>query len=145
MYQLVESDRLDCMHPRMILFAVLASVLSAQPKGKQQAPEFLGPCSDLVCEVEHDWARNNYLISGLANAVPEDKYGSKPTPAQQSFGERVMHAAEINLMLLQALGAKTPAPMIDVKVTTKAAAIAALDRVGFYGSAVIKELGEQAL
>jgi len=138
------------MNQRMILplVSLLASVLSAQSAAKQQdrqAPEFLGPCSDLVCEIEHDWSRNNVLIDGLANAMPEEKYGFKPTPAQQSFGERVLHAAEVNLMLLQALGAKTPAPSIDLKVTSKAATMAALERVGSYGVAVIKELGEEGL
>ena len=130
------------------LVPLLASVLYAQSAAKQpdrQAPEFLGPCADLVCEVEHDWSRNNVLIDGLANAMPEEKYGFKPTPAQQSFGERVLHAAEVNLMLLQALGAKTPAPSIDLKVTSKAATMAALERVGSYGVAVIKELGEEGL
>ena len=138
------------MDQRMILplIPLLASVLYAQSAAKQQerqAPEFLGPCSDLVCEIEHDGSRNNVLIDGLANAMPEEKYGFKPTPAQQSFGERVLHAAEVNLMLLQALGAKTPAPSIDMKVTSKAATMAALERVGSYGLAVIKELGEEGL
>ena len=138
------------MDQRMILPLVplLASVLYAQSAAKQQdrqTPEFLGPCSDLVCEIEHDWSRNNVLIDGLASAMPEEKYGFKPTPAQQSFGERVLHAAEVNLMLLQALGAKTPAPSIDMKVTSKAATTAALERVGAYGVAVIKELGEEGL
>jgi len=138
------------MGQRMILPLVplLASVLYAQSAAKQQdrqAPEFLGPCSDLACEIEHDWSRNNVLIDGLANAMPEEKYGFKPTPAQQSFGERVLHAAEVNRMLLQALGAKTPPPSIDMKVTSKAATMAALERVGSYGVAVIKELGEEGL
>jgi len=138
------------MNQRMILplVSLLASVLSAQSAAKQQdrqAPEFLGPCSDLVCEIEHDWSRNNVLIDGLASAMPEEKYKFKPTPAQQSFGERVLHAAEVNLMLLQALGAKTPAPSIDPKVTSKAATMAALERVGSYGVAVIKELDEDSL
>jgi len=138
------------MDRRMILPLVplLAAGLFAQSAAKQQdrpMPEFLGPCSDLVCEIEHDWSRNNVLIDGLANAVPEEKYGFKPTPAQQSFGERVLHAAEVNLMLLQALGAKTPVPSIDMKVTSKAATTAALERVGAYGVAVIQELGEEGL
>jgi len=130
------------------LVPLLAAGLFAQSAAKQQdrpMPEFLGPCSDVVCEIEHDWSRNNVLIDGLANAVPEEKYGFKPTPAQQSFGERVLHAAEVNLMLLQALGAKTPVPSIDMKVTSKAATTAALERVGAYGVAVIQELGEEGL
>ena len=147
-----ESGRLGSMNDRnaLLVFLLFASLLSAQtPAGKQpprqEAPAFLGPCSNLVCEVENDWSRNNYLIYGLANAMPEDKFGYKPTPAQQTFGERVLHAAQVNLLLLQALGAKTPAPAIGVNATSKAASMDALQRVGDYGVAVIKELGEAGL
>lgn len=77
--------------------------------------------------------------------MPEDKYSYKPTPAEQSFGERVLHVAQVNLMPLQAFGAETPVPAIDMNSTSKAAAVAALERVGEYGVAVIKELGEPGL
>jgi uncharacterized damage-inducible protein DinB len=128
-------------------FLLFASLLSAQtPAAKPpQQPAFMGPCANLVCEVENDWSRNNVMINGLAAAMPEDKFNYKPTPAQQSFGERVLHVAQINLMLLQALGAKTPAPAVDTNATSKAASMAALQRVGEYGVAVIRELGEQGL
>jgi len=105
----------------------------------------MGPCANLVCEVQNDWSRNNVMIYGLAGAMPEDKFTYKPTSAQQSFGERVLHAAQINLMLLKGLGAKAPAPTIDEHATSKAASMAALQTVGEYGTAVIKELGEQGL
>ena len=105
----------------------------------------MGPCSNLACEMENDWSRNNVMVYGLANAMPEDKYSYKPTPAQQTFGERVMHVAQINVLLLQALGAKAPAPAIDFNATSKGPAMAALQRVGEYGVAVIKEFGDQGL
>ncbi len=57
----------------------------------------------------------------------------------------MLHVAQVNLMLLQALGAKTPAPNVDANATSKAASMAALQRVGDYGVAVIKELGAQGL
>ena len=128
-------------------FLVFASLLSAQtPAARpQQQPAFMGPCANLVCEIQNDWSRNNVMIYGLAGAMPEDKFNYKPTPAQQSFGERVLHVAQINVMLLQALGAKTPAPAVDANATSKAASMAAVQRVGEYGVAVIKELGEQGL
>jgi uncharacterized damage-inducible protein DinB len=135
--------------PGLLFLALLPGLLAAQaPAGKQQdkqTPAFFGACSNLACEIEHDWSRNNVVLYGLANAVPEDKYSFKPTPAQQTFGERVLHAAQINLLLLQGLGAKTPAPTIDMQDSSKKAAMAALERVGFYGVAVIQELGDQGL
>jgi uncharacterized damage-inducible protein DinB len=131
--------------PGFLLFASLLSAQTPAAKPQQQLPAFMGPCANLVCEVENDWSRNNVMIYGLAAAMPEDKFNYKPTPAQQSLGERVLHVAQVNLMLLQALGAKTPAPTIDTNATSKAASMAALQRVGEYGVAVIKELGEQGL
>jgi hypothetical protein len=143
-------------HRKILLaFPLCVSLLSAQapsapappakPQQERQVPAFMGPCSDLTCEVEHDWSRNNLMIYGMANAMPEDKFAFKPTPAQQSFGERVLHVAQVNLMLLQALGAKTPAPTIDMTATSKAASLAAVQKVGDYGVAVIKELGDQGI
>ena len=57
-----------------------------------------------------DWASQKDTIVKIANAMPEDKFGFKPTPAQRSFGEQVLHIAQVNNMLLAALGGKTPAP-----------------------------------
>ena len=117
----------------LLVFLLFASFLNAQtPAAEQQpkqVPAFMGPCSNLVCEVENDWSRNNVMLYGLANSMPEDKFGYKPTPAQQTFGERVLHVAQVNLMLLQALGAKTPMPVIDMNAISKAASMDALQRV----------------
>jgi uncharacterized damage-inducible protein DinB len=126
---------------------LLAVSVSAQTSAarQQQPPAFMGPCANLTCEIENDWSRNNVMLYGLADAMPEDKFNYKPTPAEQSFGERVLHAAQVNLMLLQALGAKTSAPAVDTNATSKAASMAALQRVGEYGVAVIREFGEQGL
>src|SRR4051812_43521458 len=123
---------------------LMSSLLKAQPPAAQP-PAFMGPCANLLCEIENDWSRNNAMIQGLAAAMPDDKFTFKPTPAQQSFGERVLHVVQVNLLLLQALGAKAPAPTVDATATSKAASMAALQRVGEYGVAVIRELGEKGL
>ncbi len=130
--------------PGLLLFAFSLSgqTPAARP---QQPPAFMGSCANLTCEVENDWSRNNFMMYGLAGAMPEDKFDYKPTPAQQSFGERVLHVAQVNLMLLQALGAKTPAPAVDANATSKTPSMAALQRVGEYGVAIIRELGERGL
>ena len=117
----------------------------AQQPAAQSPPSFMGPCSTLSCEIQNDWTRNNVLVYGLASAMPEDKYGFKPTPEEQALGERVLHVAQINVALLQGLGAKTPPPALDPKATSKAQAMAALQKVGEYGIAVIKEFTDQQL
>ena len=122
-----------------------SAALAQQPPAAQNLPSFMGPCSTLSCEIQNDWTRNNVLVYGLAGAVPEDKYGFRPVPEEQTFGERVLHVAQINVSLLQTLGAKTPPPPIDPKATSKAEAMAALQKVGEYGIAVIKEFSDQQL
>jgi len=116
-----------------------------QPSAAQPLPSFMGPCSNLSCEIQNDWTRNNVMVYGLAGAMPEDKYGFKPVPEEQSFGERVLHVAQVNVSLLQGLGAKTPPPAIDPKATSKAQAMAAVQKAGDYGIAVIKEFSDQQL
>ena len=111
----------------------------------QQRPNFMGSCANLSCDIQNDWLRNNYLATSVAGAMPEDKYSFKPTPAQQSFGERVVHIASVNVDMMKLLGGKTPAPAIDEKATSKAAAMAALQKAGDYGLAVLKEFSDQQL
>lgn len=86
--------------PGILLFASLLNAQTPAARPPQQLPAFMGPCANLVCEIQNDWSRNNVMIYGLAGAMPEDKFNYKPTPAQQSFGERVLHVAQINVMLL---------------------------------------------
>ena len=129
----------------MIAGLAMAQAQGPQARAVQPPPSFMGPCSNLSCEIQNDWTRNNVLLALLAGAMPEDKYGFKPVPEEQSFGERVLHVAQVNVSLLQGLGAKTPPPTIDPKATSKAEAMAALQKAGEYGIAVIKEFSDQQL
>lgn len=105
-----------------------------------------GPgCTTLACDTQADFDRTRATITGIANAMPEDKFGFKPTPAQRSFGEQVMHIATIDVALLGTLGAKTPAPMLNAKATTKADVMAELQKSYDYGAAVIKEFSDAQL
>jgi len=121
--------------------ALLAVAASAQAQGRGGAPA----CATVACDVVGDWGRTYALLIGEAEAMPEDKYGFKPTPPQQSFGERLMHVAGIDLKLVSTLGGKTAAPMINMKATTKAEILAALRQVNDYGAGVLKEFNDQQL
>lgn len=105
-----------------------------------------GPgCTTLACDTQADFDRTRATITGIVNAMPDDKFGYKPTPAQRSFAEQVMHIATIDVALLGTLGAKTPAPMLNAKATTKAEVMAELQKSYDYGAAVIKEFGDAQL
>jgi len=92
-----------------------------------------------------DWASQKDTIVKIANAMPEDKFGFKATPAQRSFGEQVLHIAQVNVMLLGALGGKTPAPMINMKASGKAEIVKAVADSFDYGTAVVKEFDNKTI
>jgi uncharacterized damage-inducible protein DinB len=102
-------------------------------------------CTNLACDVQADWARSTRLLLTTAEAMPEDKWGYKSTPAQRSFGEQVMHIVGVDQKLLAALGGKTPAPQINTTATSKADVVAALRQSLEYGAALIKEFDDQGL
>jgi uncharacterized damage-inducible protein DinB len=102
-------------------------------------------CTNLACDVQADWARSMRLLITTAEAMPEDKWTYKSTPAQRNYGEQVMHIVQIDQKLLAGLGGKTPAPQINLKATSKADVVAALRQSLEYGQAVIKEFDDQGL
>jgi uncharacterized damage-inducible protein DinB len=113
-----------------------------QGRGRGPAPQ---ACTTVACDVQADWEFNRQGFVGIVNAMPDDKFGFKPTPAQESFAERVMHVVNIDIKLISTLGGKTPAPTVNAKATSKADVIAALNTSMDYGAAVLKEFNDQQL
>ena len=118
-------------------------------QGRQGGGGGRGPaapaCTTLACDVQADWDRLKEQIINAADAMPEDKWDFKPTPAQQTFGERVMHIVTTDAALLRTLGGKTPAPMINAQAKTKADVMAALRQSYDYSSTLLKEFTDQQL
>src|SRR5574341_1132561 len=95
----------------VVLGTILLGIGAAHPMAQGgQGGRGRGPaapaCTTVACDVQGDWERNRGLLVGIAEAMPEDKFGFKPTPAQQSFGERIIHVAGIDVKLLGTLGGK---------------------------------------
>jgi uncharacterized damage-inducible protein DinB len=122
------------------VIGVLLAASSAMAQGRG-APA----CTTVACDVQADWAGNTNGLIGIANAMPENEFGFKPTPAQESFAERLMHVVNIDIKLLSSLGGKTPAPAINAKASSKADVLAALKEWDAYGAAVLKEFNDQQL
>ncbi len=116
-------------------------VLTGAAQGRGQAPSI----TTLAGDVQADWAGQKEQFINAADAMPDDKFGFKSTPAQRSYGEQVMHVVEANGFLLGTLGAKTPAPSINMKATSKADIMAAARQSFEYGEAVLKEFNDQQL
>jgi uncharacterized damage-inducible protein DinB len=102
-------------------------------------------CTNLACDVQADWARSMRLLITTAEAMPEDKWTFKTTPAQRSFGEHVMHIVQVDSKLFGGLGGKTAAPQINYNATSKADVLAALRQSLEYGQALVKEFDDQGL
>jgi len=113
-----------------------------QGRGRGPAPQ---ACTTVACDVQADWEFNRQGFVGIVNAMPDDKFGFKPTPAQESFAERVMHVVNIDIKLISTLGGKTPAPAVNAKAASKADVIAALNTSMDYGAATLKEFNDQQL
>jgi uncharacterized damage-inducible protein DinB len=124
------------------LLATTAGAQAPQGRGGGRGPA-APAITTLGGDIQADWARTRSLITDIVGAMPDDKFSFKPTPAQQTFAERVLHVATTDLFILQALGGKTPAPTINQKAATKAELLAALKQTFDYGDAVIKEFNDQ--
>ena len=129
----------------MGMACLLATTASAQaPQGRAGGRGPAAPAiTNLAGDIQADWARTRNLLTGIVEAMPDDKFSFKPTPAQQTFAERVLHVATTDLFILPTLGGKTPPPMINAKAATKAELLAALKQTFDYGDAVIKEFNDQ--
>ena len=129
-------------HAIQISALVCALVVVAAPT----FPAAQAPAS-AKAEMLKDWSDLKTTMTKIANEMPADKYGFKPTPPQQSFGERVVHVASVNNRFLGSVGGKAAAPTLDAKAAamTKEAALKALADSFDYGTALLNEQTDQTM
>ena len=99
----------------------------------------------LKADFVKEWEGQKATLVKIAEAMPENKYSFKPTPAQRDFGGHVMHVAQINMMVLKMLNAKAAAPAINEKAATKADMIKAMSESFDYGTAILNEQTDQTM
>ena len=86
-----------------------------------------------------DWNSQRDMMMKIAAAMPEEKFGFRATPAERTWGEQILHIAEANVNQMGRLGAKAPAPRIDMKLTAARDVLKALADSFAYGTAVLEE------
>jgi uncharacterized damage-inducible protein DinB len=112
---------------------------------KDAAPKpALSPSQSLL----DSWNDIGRKLIAMTEDFPEDKYDFKPTPAQRSFAEQLLHAAGANYFFTNlALGEKPPAeedPKRD-QYKTKADVVAFVKKSFTDGAAAIKAKGDKGM
>jgi uncharacterized damage-inducible protein DinB len=133
-----------------LVLVILSLGLSAQNATKdatktETAANLAATPSQVVLESWHEVGRK---LIAMAEDFPEDKYDFKPTPAQRSFAEQLLHAANANYFFTDlALGQKPPAE-VDPKrdqFKTKADVVVFVKKAFADGEAAIKAKGDNGM
>src|SRR2546428_13498758 len=91
-----------------IVLLPLAFPAHAQDARKKNAA--VKPADPELKVVLDSWNEIGRKLTAMAEDFPEDKYDFKPTPAQRSFAEQLLHAAGANYFFTNlAQGQKPPA------------------------------------
>ena len=87
-----------------------------------------------------DWERQKATLLAIADAMPEDKFSFKSTPAQRSYAEHIMHVATVNVDILKLVGGQVPPPTFTAEsAKTKADILKALGESYDHGIALLNE------
>ena len=87
-----------------------------------------------------DWERQKATLLAIADAMPEDKFSFKSTPAQRSYAEHIMHVATVNVDILKLVGGQAPPPTFTAEsAKTKADILKALGESYDHGIALLNE------
>jgi len=129
----------------LLALALIAVPAYAQDAKKDTAVKPADSPSQAVLTAWNDIGRK---LIAMAEDFPEDKYDFKPTPAQRSFAEQLLHAANANYFFTNpAMGQKPPAEenpkRADFK--TKADIVAFVKKAFADGAAAIKAKGDKGM
>jgi uncharacterized damage-inducible protein DinB len=140
-------DRMARYFGSLILAVViLAAWAGGQDMSKKNAAPkaAVGPSQALL----DSWNDVGRKLIAMAEDFPEDKYDFKPVPAQRSFAEQLLHAANSNYFFTNpVMGLKVPAeedPKRD-QFKSKAAVVEFVKKAFADGASAIKQKGDSGL
>jgi uncharacterized damage-inducible protein DinB len=136
---------------RQLLVLTVAGAALTLPVYSQDAPKkdappkaTAGPSQTLL----ESWNDVGRKLTTMAEDFPEDKYDFKPTPAQRSFAEQLLHAAGANYIFIDTANGKKVTNYEDPKradYKTKAAIAAYVKQSFADGAAVITKHGDKGM
>jgi uncharacterized damage-inducible protein DinB len=136
---------------RLLAELILAAGILVTPAYSQEmpkkdaAPKPVPSASDAVLAQWNDIGRK---LIAMAEDFPEDKYDFKPTPAVQSFAQRLIHAAHANQFFINGvLGEKPPAEEDPKRgeFKNKAEVVTFVKKSFTDGAAAIKGKGDKGM
>ena len=134
----------------LLVTALLASVftLPAHAQDAMKKEGAIKPADPELKVVLDSWNEIGHKLVAMAEDFPEDKYDFKPTPAQRSFAEQLLHAAGANYYFTNSVtGQKLPAAEDPKRENykTKADIVAFVKKSVADGAAALQAKGEKGL
>lgn len=130
----------------ILTIAIAGSSVAAQDTMKKDASP--KPAVSPTQALLDNWNDVGRKLIAMAEDFPEEKYDFKPTPAQRTFAEQLLHAANSNYFFTNpVMGLKPPAeedPKRD-QYKTKAAVVGFVKKAFADGAAAIKQKGDKGL
>src|SRR5205807_6116262 len=131
-----------------LAIVLLAFAFPAHAQDAMKKDAAVKPADPELKVVLDSWNEFGRKLIAMAEDFPEDKYDFKPTPAQRSFAEQLLHAAGANYFFTNlAMGQKPPAeedPKRD-QYKTKADVVAFVKKSMADGAAAIKAKGDAGM
>ena len=116
-------------------FLILISAAAAQPLAAQNA---------MADELRRQWAASRRQMVGIAEAMPADKFGFRPTAEVRSFGEIINHVAGEGRMEMEVVvGAQPGDPNRYESLKDRAEIVRALSEFFDYGTSVLANMTDQ--
>ena len=130
----------------LLTIVMIGCLAAAQDTMKKPSPPkpAVGPSQALL----DGWNDVGRKLIAMAEDFPEDKYDFKPVPAERTFAEQLLHAANANYFFTNpVMGVKLPGeedPKRD-RYKTKAAAVEFVKKAFADGAAAIKQKGDKGM
>jgi uncharacterized damage-inducible protein DinB len=127
-----------------VMIAAITASLAVPSVGQNAAAPkpTLGPSAALLSL----WNEIGRKLIAMAEDFPEDKYDFKPTPAQRSFAEQLLHMAGSNDFFTDVVNGKKPQDDESREhFKTKSAVVAYVKKSFADGAVAIKEKGDKGM
>jgi len=131
-----------------LAIVLLAFAFPAHAQDAMKKDAAVKPADPELKVVLDSWNEVGGKLIAMAEDFPEDKYDFKPTPAQRSFAEQLLHAAGANYFFTNPVIGKEPPAAEDPKrdqYKSKADIVAFVKKSFADGAAAFQSKGEKGL